>query len=67
MKVVCANDFPFGVLPNVTTDAEADAICSKLQDADPRNIEAAKGNTATYTRPSPIYYHWHDVPVLEAA
>lgn len=64
MIVVCANDYPYCVLPQGTTEDQASAFCKERQHNDVRNVDMRKrwGDSGVS-----VFYHWHDVLVMECA
>lgn len=56
-KVLCTNDFPYVVLPEGTTDEEANAMLRRLKKADEQR--SGRGGHGK------IHYHVHDCPVTK--
>ena len=62
MKVLCTNDRPYVVLPEGTTEKEANEVCKRLNDLD----EAyCRHKEITGSPEKRVYYHWRECAVME--
>lgn len=54
MIVICTNDYPFSVLPDGTTQEQAQAEVDRLNGLDQKYLPAGRR----------VHYRWHDIPVV---